>query len=80
LSTEEPSVIEKQIFDKRIEEIKEEHGCQVIINGLMKTLNYYLRLIENTDIFLNRYIENINNHPEINYEHRVSWNRILENI
>lgn len=80
LSTEEPSVIEKQIFDKRIEEIKEEHGCQVIINGLMKTLNYYLRLIENTDIFLNRYIENINNHPEINYEHRVSWNIILENI
>lgn len=77
LSTEEPTLIEKEYFEKRIEEIKEEHGCQVIVNGLMKTLNYYLRLIENTDKFVERYIKNINSNPEINYEHRVSWNRIV---
>lgn len=77
LSTEEPSNQERMTFDKRIEEIKNEHGCQLIVNGLIKTLNYYLRLIEDTDKFLERYIENINNNPEINYEHRVSWNTIL---
>lgn len=79
LSTIEPTVEEKINFNKRIEEIKMEHGCQVIINGLIKTLNYYLRLLENTNKFVDRYIENINNHPEINYEHRVSWNRIQPN-
>ncbi|WP_207577783.1 DNA cytosine methyltransferase [Listeria seeligeri] len=77
LSTEEPSDQERIAFDKRIEEIKNEHGCQLIVNGLMKTLNYYLRLIEDTDKFWGKYIENINNNPEINYEHRVSWNNIL---
>lgn len=77
LSTEEPTVQEKEYFDNRIEEIKNEHGCQVIVNGLMKTLNYYLRLIEDTDKFVAKYINNINSHPEINYEHRVSWNTIL---
>lgn len=37
-----------------IEKIKIEHGCQVIINGVFPTIKYYLRLLDNTDLFMER--------------------------
>ena len=77
LSTIEPTDFQKEQFDKRIKEISEEHGVQIIVNGLIKTLNYYLRLLTNTNKFLERYINNIENNPEINYEHKISWNTIM---
>ena len=33
-------------------EIETKHGCQIIINGLLNTINYYLRLLENLDEFI----------------------------
>lgn len=77
LSTIEPTKSQKEQFDKRIKEISEEHGVQIIVNGLIKTLNYYLRLLTNTNKFLETYINNIENNPEINYEHKISWNTIM---
>lgn len=77
LSTIEPTKTQKNDFDKRIKEILDEHGVQMIVNGLMKTLNYYLRLLNNTNKFLEKYINNIENNPEINYEHKISWNTIM---
>src|SRR3990167_7418510 len=38
-----------------IGELKEEHGCQLIVNGLIHTLKYYLRLITNPKLFFNQY-------------------------
>ena len=55
-----------------------EHGCQVIINGVFPTLKYYLRLLDNTDLFMERYIHNIQTHPEINAEHKIAWNAIMK--
>lgn len=63
---------------KLIEDIKKEHGCQIILNGIFPTIKYYLRLIKNTDKFIDRYIHNIENHPEINYEHKIAWNKIIK--
>ena len=61
--------------------IREGHGCQVIINGVFPTLKYYLRLLENTDIFMEKYVVNLEKHPEINVEHKIAWNVInKENI
>lgn len=61
-----------------INKIREEHGCQVIINGVFPTLKYYLRLLENTDLFLDCYVNNIQKHQEINAEHKIAWNDILK--
>lgn len=61
-----------------IEKIKNEHGCQVIINGVFPTLKYYLRLIENTDDFMDRYLYNLENDTEINFEHKLAWNNIVK--
>ncbi|MBO0465936.1 DNA (cytosine-5-)-methyltransferase [Enterococcus plantarum] len=78
LSTKEPTDKERKEFDFRIEEIKKEHGVQIIINGLMKTLAYYLRLLEDTDKFIEKYILNMKENSEINYEHQVSWNNLIK--
>ena len=69
-----------QIFpcQSLINEIKENQGCQIIVNGILPTIKYYLRLLENTDKFLEKYIENIEKNPEINYEHKLAWNSILK--
>ena len=80
LSTIEPTKELRECLDKRIAEIKNIHGCQIIINGLMKTLYYYLRLIKNDDDFINNYINNITKHEEINHEHQISWNNILNEL
>lgn len=65
-------------LEERVANIREEHGCQVILNGVFATIKYYLRLIENTDKFMDRYLYNLATHSEINYEHKISWNRIME--
>ena len=78
LSTSEISDDERVSIDDCICSIRDEHGCQIIANGVFPTLKYYLRLLENSDLFLNRYIENLTNNTEINFEHKLAWNKLLE--
>lgn len=77
LSTE--SIIDDEIEEvhNAIKEIKEEHGCQVIVNGIFPTIKYYLRLLENTDKFLEKYLKNIEENDEIKFEHKLAWNEII---
>ncbi len=79
LSTKEIATEDKETIDNRIIEIKEEHGCQVIINGVFHSLKYYLRLLENTDKFMQTYIRNVQEVSEINSEHKLAWNQIIQN-
>ena len=78
LSTLEMDDEHKDSVNGLINEIKENQGCQIIVNGILPTIKYYLRLLENTDKFLEKYIENIEKNPEINYEHKLAWNSILK--
>ena len=68
---------EDENIEKYVELAKEEHGCQIIINGIFQTIKDYLRLIQNTDLFMENYLKNLSNHPEINHEHEISWNTIV---
>lgn len=78
LSTVESSESEMAVIDEITAQIRDEHGCQVIVNGVLSTLKYYLRLLENTDTFIDRYIENLTNNTEINFEHKIAWNTICK--
>jgi len=57
-----------------IEEVKREHGCQIIVNGVMPTLKYYMRLISNLEEFYNNYSELINIDSELKVVHKEKWN------
>jgi DNA (cytosine-5)-methyltransferase 1 len=60
-----------------IDEIKVEHGCQIIINGLLPTIKYYLRLINSLDEFILEYSKLIENDSELQKIHKEKWNELL---
>ena len=59
-----------------IEEVKREHGCQIIVNGVMPTLKYYMRLISNLEEFYNSYSELISIDSELKAVHKEKWNNL----
>lgn len=76
LSTVAPNEDEIALINEMICKIREEHGCQIIVNGVFPTLKYYLRLLDNTDIFVERYVKNLSDNTEINFEHKIAWNKV----
>lgn len=79
LSTLHTNEYEEMKMNEEIIKIREEHGCQVIVNGIFPSLKYYLRLLENTDDFMIKYIKNLQSNSELNFEHKIAWNKIIEN-
>lgn len=63
-------VVEENSVKKIIAEIKENHGCQVIVNGVIPTLKYYLRLIISLQDFINDFLDNIENDTELKPGHK----------
>lgn len=76
LSTYQPENKEK-IADI-IETCEKEHGCQIIVNGIYPTIKYYLRLLKNTDDFIERYILNLKNNDEIPVEKKIAFNTVVD--
>jgi DNA (cytosine-5)-methyltransferase 1 len=63
---------------KLIAQIKKEHGCQLIINGVAPTLKYYLRLITSLDEFVENYNLVIETDSELKKVHKDKWNELIE--
>lgn len=61
-----------------VEEVEKNHGCQIIINGLLPTIKYYLRLISNLSEFLSIYSEEVQNDMELQRVHKLKWNELIE--
>ena len=57
-------------------EIRNQYGCQVIINGVSTTLRYYLRLVNSTDRFIRKYVDLIESDSEIPYDLKFKWNQL----
>lgn len=68
---------EKQEIEKIICNIKKSHGCQVVINGVIPTLKYYLRLISNISNFVNIYSNLIQHDSELKFIHKKTWNELI---
>jgi DNA (cytosine-5)-methyltransferase 1 len=81
LSTNEQIEPEEQVkIAASIERIKNIHGCQVIVNGLIKTLNYYLRLLEDPAIFIEHYVNLIETDSALKFEHKQMWNKLISEM
>jgi len=81
LTTAEPFIKEdeKEEIEKKINQIRREHGCEVIINGIIASLKYYLRLISPSE-FLKIYTENLKKDKEVKEEHLKAWESILKSL
>ncbi|MGP8216232.1 MAG: hypothetical protein ACLQQ4_11745 [Bacteroidia bacterium] len=74
---------EKDEWDKiqaEIQKIKNVHGCQLIVNGIMPSLKYYLRLLENTAEFINNYVVLLETDAALKYEHKANWNKLISEM
>ena len=61
-------------INQRALRIFRDHGCQLIVNGIQSTLRYYLRMLGNTDNFVDDYVELVER--ECNYEIKTLWNDV----
>ena len=64
----------------QIEFIAINHGCQVIINGIIPTLKYYLRLVMSVEKFVEDYSQLVEQDQELQAVHKIQWNNILKSL
>lgn len=77
LSTSNILEEEEDLIKQEIEKIKGVHGCQVIANGINKSLLYYIRLLEEPSEFIKNYVVLIENDGALKFEHKEVWNKII---
>ena len=70
---------DKEAINNDIEQIRNTHGCQLIINGVLPTIKYYLRLLDNPKYFIENYAKLLANDTAIKFEHKQMWNTLVAN-
>lgn len=65
-------------IQKLIKNVKKKHGCQIIINGIIPTIKYYLRLVNSTEDFLTKYGKLIQEDTELKKVHKEKWNELVD--
>jgi DNA (cytosine-5)-methyltransferase 1 len=68
-----------KIYERSAEFLKQ-NGCELIINGVVDSLTYYLRLLPSTTEFLFKYTELLESDDDTGYEHRIRWNECCERL
>ena len=61
-------------------DIRRNYGCQVIVNGVSCTIRYYLRLLQDIDMFLHKYVLLVEADKELGFELKIKWNDIVDGI
>jgi DNA (cytosine-5)-methyltransferase 1 len=59
LTTHSPDTEDATTVSELVRQIYQEHGCEVIVNGLISSVKYYLRLVDNTRDFIALYTQNL---------------------
>lgn len=63
-----------------IRNIKAIYDCQVIANGVMPSLRYYLRLLDDPSAIFPAYVELLRTDKAIAHEHRTAWNAVVQDV
>ncbi len=80
LSSAEILPQDKDKIEEDIIKIKNTHGCQLIVNGILSTLKYYLRLLDNTSLFIENYTTLLAEDNTVKFEHKQKWNDLVSTI
>jgi len=57
--------------------IRDRFQCQVIVNGVMASIKYYLRMLADPSKVFSRYAQLLQNDKAIGHEHREAWNKVV---
>lgn len=80
LSTKDIIPEDKGKIETEIKQIENTHGCQLVINGILPTLKYYLRLLKSTAMFIDHYAELLEADNALKFEHKQMWNHLVSNM
>lgn len=61
---------------QEVENVKRLLGCQMIVNGVLPSIKYYLRLLSNPGSVLPVYAKELETDKAIGFEHRDVWNKV----
>ena len=82
LTTTEPNVDNPDTVDSLIHQIRMQHGCEVIVDGILPSLKYYLRWLSDPTLFLHVYSKNLqldfNRNTDVKEIHLRRWYELLE--
>ncbi|MEK7433449.1 MAG: hypothetical protein AABZ74_09980 [Cyanobacteriota bacterium] len=70
----------KEEILKIIDDVKLIHGCQIIVNGVLPSLKYYLRLLSKLEDFFNIYSNLIEIDKELKAIHKKQFIKFIEEI
>ena len=77
LTTADMNGADWDAIDQEIQRIAQIHGCQVIVNGVYSTLKYYLRLMNDSAEFIDKYVELLKVDETVKFQHKSVWNEII---
>ena len=84
VTTASPNCVEEQTIEGLVSQIRREHGCEVIVNGVLPTIQYYLRRGKRTAAFLETYTtamqEDFAANTDLKETHLRRWNEILAKL
>ena len=84
LTTAEPNVDDVDAVNLFVRRIRTLHGCEVIVNGILPSLKYYLRLLSDPKLFLDCYSKNLqldfNQNTDVKEVHLRYWNELLNSL
>lgn len=69
-----------EAITQRKSDFLKQNGCEIIVNGVIETIGYYLRLLPNTTEFVSNYALLVESDEDTSYEHRIAWNECCANI
>jgi len=67
---------ESQDIDRLRQDFRQSNGCEIVVDGVLETVAYYLRLLRSTGEFVIAYTEILEKDLDLDYEHRIAWNEL----
>lgn len=71
--------INSEVLDV-IRDVYSTHGCQIIVNGVIPSIRYYLRMCSNPSDFINNYSKNIVSQSSVTTEHLEIWKAVQDKL
>jgi DNA (cytosine-5)-methyltransferase 1 len=68
---------DQESVDEAVKQVESITGCQIIVNGLIRTLWYYLRLLQDPSNVLNKYQQLLEQDEDVRTELKDRWNTII---
>lgn len=57
-------------------DFRRSNGCEIVVNGVVETVAYGLRLLRSPTDFITEYVSCLEIDPDVNYQHKAEWNRL----